>query len=81
MIHRQHDLRHARRRHRFNEPRARANDSFVLGFGTDHEARNVLHEQKRNPLAITAIDEERDLLRAFGVEDAAEARLLARRAL
>ncbi len=36
-------------------------------------------KSERNPLAVAAVDEVRDLLRALGVDDAAEARLLARR--
>ena len=79
VVHGEHDLRHARRRHRFDEARARADDAFVLGLGTDHEARDVLHEQQRHALPVAAVDEVRDLLGALGVDDAAEARLLARR--
>ena len=78
VVDREHDLRHARRGHRLDEARAGANDPVVLGLGTDHEAGDVLHEQQRNALAIAAVDEERHLLGALGVDDAAEARLLAR---
>ena len=39
-----------RGRHRFDEARARANDPLVLGFGADHEAGDVLHEEQRNAL-------------------------------
>ena len=81
VVHGEHDLRNVRRGHRLDEARARANDSLVLGLGSDHEARDVLHEQQRNPLAVAAVDEERDFLRALGVDDAAEPRLLARAAL
>ena len=49
----------------------------MLGLGADHEPRDVLHEQQRNALPVAAVDEERDLLGALGVDDAAEARLLA----
>ena len=53
----------------------------VLGFGAHHEAGHVLHEQERDALAVAAVDEVRHLLRALGVDDAAEARLLAGAAL
>src|SRR6266568_7409038 len=71
----QHNFGNARRRHRFDEPRARANDSFLLGLGSDHEPRDILHEEKRDAEAVAPIDEVRDLLGAFGIHDSAEARL------
>jgi len=49
----------------------------VLGFRTYHESRHVLDEQQRNSLAVATVDEVRDLLRALGVDDAAEERILA----
>ena len=78
VVDREDDLRHARRGHRLDEARAGADDALVLGLGPDHEAGHVLHEQQRHALAVAALDEERDLLGALGVDDAAEARLLAR---
>ncbi len=77
MIHGEHDLRDARRGHGFDESRAGADDSLVLGFRSDHEAGHVLNEKQRDALAVAAVDEIRDLLRALRVDDAAEARLLA----
>ena len=59
-----------------NTSRTRANDPFVLRLRAHHEARDILHEQQRNALPVAAIDEVGDLLRAFGVDDAAEPRPL-----
>ncbi|MNC87701.1 hypothetical protein D3C83_34490 [compost metagenome] len=53
----------------------------MLGFGAHHESRDVLDEQEWNALAIASVDEERDLFRAFGIDDSAKARLLARTSL
>ena len=46
--------------------------------GPDHEPAHVLHEQQRQPLAVGGLDEVGGLLGALGVDDAAEARALAR---
>ena len=77
MIHGEHDFRHACRGHGFDEARAGANDTLVLGLGPHHEPRYILNEQQRNALTVAALDEEGDLLRALRVDDAAEAWLLA----
>ena len=49
--------------------------------GPDHEAAHVLDEEDRQPLAVGRLDEVGHLLGAAGVDDAAEARALARLAL
>src|SRR6266545_4901890 len=72
----QHQLRHTSRRHRLYEPCARANDSLLFGFRPNHEARNVLHKEKRSLLSVAAIDEVRDLLCALRINDSPEAGLL-----
>jgi len=72
VIHGQDNLRHARRRHRLDETRAGADDALMFGLGTDHEAGDILDEEQWNPLSVAALDEERDLFSALGVEDPAE---------
>src|SRR4051812_14900582 len=46
----------------------------MLGFGSDHKARHVLYEEQRRLVAVAGLYEEGCLLRAFGVDDTAEAR-------
>ncbi len=75
MIHSENDFGDAGRRHRLDEACSGADDSFVLGLSADHEARDVLHEQERNPKSVAAIDEVRNLLRALGINNSAEPRL------
>ena len=44
----------------------------MFGLGTDHEAGDILDEEQWNPLSVAALDEERHLFGALGVEDPAE---------
>ena len=78
VVHREHDLRHARRRHRLDEARAGADDALVLRLGADHEAaRRPARRAAGCRSRSQRSDEVRDLLGALGVDDAAEARRLA----
>src|SRR2546430_17699695 len=64
-----------------SEARAGANDSGVLRLGPDHEPGHVLDEEQRLALTVGVVDEIRHLLRALGVDDAADLGRLARLAL
>src|SRR5213078_3807677 len=72
VIHREHQLRHGGRRHRFDEPRSGANDPGVLRLGADHEPGHVLNEEEGQALAVGIVDEVGHLLRALGVDNAAD---------
>src|SRR5882724_4318292 len=51
----------------------------MFSFSADHKARDILNKQQRRSLAIAGLDEIRDLLCAFGIDNPTKSRGLSGR--
>ena len=72
MVHCQHDLGNQSRCHCFDKARARANDSGVFRFGSNHETGNILDKKQRRLTSVAGFDEVGHLLGRLCIDDAAE---------